>query len=457
MAIKRRDILKGFGLGAAGVAANLSLMGNPVYASAPSGILSPMAHGMHFVPKAKRVIFLWLAGGISQFESFENKQMLHKWHDQSPMQYKTECGPSCLKPLADFKRYGESGTEVSDFLPNIGSIIDEFTLVKTLQNFAPAHPAAGHFLFTGERIAGKPALGSWVNYAIGSENHNLPGFINLGYNHGNNKNGYLRSDLHGVFFATDGKAAVDFLDRPNSINAALQKQAIDSVNELDMLAYSELGDASRKAHGKVYELAYQMQSSIPQVMNIEEESPAIRAMYGIDKEETKTLGVNLLSARRLIESGVRFVNVSDGGWDHHSGIDKQFPKKAANLDRPLMALVTDLKQRGLLDDTLLVVTGEFGRTPFNEGKVIGGTGRGHNPRAGIILLAGGGIKKGFSYGETDDFGMDTVKDPVTINDLNASILYSLGIDHTRLTYELGGRNFKATGVGDSRIVTELFS
>jgi hypothetical protein len=457
MAMKRRNFLKGMAVGVAGAGVGMNLLGTPVFASAaatPSGVL---AGGMHYLPKAKRVIYIFLSGGISQFESFEYKPMLEKYHDQTPLAHREPCGPACLKPLKEFQRHGESGIEVSGFFPEIASIIDEFTLIKSLQNYAPAHPAAQHFLFTGERLAGKPALGAWINYAIGTENSRLPGFINLGAGHENNKNGYLPSNLHGVYFATDGKAAVDYLDRPQGIDAMLQKQAIESIHELDMLAYEEYMDNASRDHGTVYELAYEMQTSIPEVMNLEEEPEYIQKLYGLDHEDTKEVGTNLLSARRLIEQGVRIVNVTDSSWDHHSGLDERFPKKSAGLDKPLKGLITDLKQRGMLDDTLVVVTGEFGRTPFNEGKVIGGTGRGHNPRAGCLLLAGGGIKKGFVYGETDDFGMHTIADPVNINDLNASILYALGIDHTRLTFELGGRNFKATGVGEARIVRELFA
>lgn len=457
MLLKRRDLLRGIALGSAGAAATLTTGGAPLWASSEAGIASPMAGGMHFAPRAKRVIYIWQAGAMSQFESFVDKPALYKWDGQRPFGHRLECQQDCMKPLAEYARYGESGTSVSSFFPHIAEVIDEFTLVYTLRNFAPAHPAAGNFLFTGERVGGKPSLGAWTNWAIGSENPNLPGFINLGYNHGYNKNGYLPSNLHGVFFATDGKAAVDFLDQPERVDTRTQKNAIDAVRQLDHMAFEQSMDSASLAHGKVYELAYQMQSSIPEVMDVDGEPDHIRELYGIDDKDTKAMGVNLLSARRLVEQGVRFVNVSDGSWDHHTGIDKAFPKKAVGFDKPLRGLITDLKQRGLLDDTLVVVTGEFGRTPFNEGALAGGFGRGHNPRSGMIMLAGGAVKQGFSYGETDDFGFDTVKDPVSVNDLNATILYALGIDHRRLTYELGGRNFKATGVGEASIVTELFS
>lgn len=454
----RRALLRDMGkLGLASVAMSTPLGQLAQASTMGSAALGPMPMGLHHLPSAKRVIFLWLQGGISQFESFENKPLLTKLHDTSPLAYKKECGPACLKSLATFKQQGESGTEVSDFFPHIGSIIDEFTLIRTFQNFAPAHPAAGNFLFSGERLAGKPSLGSWINYAIGSENPELPGFINLGFKHSNNKNGYLPSDLHGVYFATDGVSAVDFLDRPGDIDAAMQRMAIDQVSQLDKLGAAQRNDRASLSHAKVYELAYMMQSSIPKVMNLADEPDYIRKLYGLDQPHCSELGGNLLSARRLIESGVRFVNVSDQGWDHHSGLDTAFPKKSAGLDQPLTALILDLKQRGLLDDTLVVVTGEFGRTPFNEGKVIGGTGRGHNPDAGVVLLAGGGIRQGYTHGETDEFGWKPVRDPVTVNDLNASILHALGIDHMRLSYELGGRNFRATGVGEPRVVSELFA
>ncbi len=460
MAMKRRDILKGMGISGAGIAANMTLGSTALMASSPAGIVAPMAGGMHFAPRAKRVIFIWQAGAMSPFESFVDKPALHKWDGKRPFAHRDECQQDCMKPLTEFKRYGESGTNVSNYFPHVASIIDEFSLVYTLRNFAPAHPAAGNFLFTGERVGGKPALGAWVNHAIGTENPNLPGFINLGGTHGYNKNGFLASNLHGVYFATDGNAAVDFLDAPDMVDTMLQRQSIDHVNTLDRMAFEQRMDEPSLAHGKVYELAYQMQSSIPEVMNIDEEPEHIKNLYGLDAEETKEVGTNFLAARRLVEQGVRFVNVTDvsnGSWDHHVGIDKGFPKKAMGIDKPLKGLITDLKQRGLLEDTLVVVTGEFGRTPFNEGALAGGFGRGHNPRSGMIMLAGAGIKQGFGYGETDDFGFDTVKDPVSVNDLNASILYALGIDHERLTFELGGRNFKATGVGESRIVTDLFS
>ena len=452
--MKRRDLLKGMSLSAGGVAVGLNLLGQKVLASAGADHY-PIFTGHHVLPRARRVIFIWQAGGMSPYESFENKALLHRLHDQSPAKYREACSAACLKPLYAFSRQGESGIEMSDQFPHLATVIDEMTIVKTLQNFAPAHPQASNFLFTGERLNDKPSLGAWVNYALGSDNPHLPGFVALGGAE-NISSGFLPSDLHGVFFETEGHA-LDFLERPDGISDRQQRTAVGQVADLNRIYADRSGDNKGIAHGNVFELAYKMQSSIPRVLDLQQEPDYIREAYGVNDEATRKVGIDLLSARRLLEQGVRFVRVTDGGWDHHSGLDKQFPEKARGLDKPLSALISDLKQRGMLDDTLVVVAGEFGRTPFNEGKFIGGFGRGHNPDAGIVMLAGGGIRQGFVYGETDEFGFQTVKDPVNVNDLNATILYALGLDHRRLTYELGGRTFKPTGVGECRVVRELFA
>lgn len=453
--MKRRQLLKAMGLYSGGVMAGLNVMGNRVFASAGVEPDFPLFNSYHFAPRAKRVLFIFQNGGMSPYESFENKSLLHRLHDTSPAKYKSQCSVACLKPIYEFSHQGESGIEMTDQFPHLATVIDEMTVVKTLQNFAPAHPQAQNFLFSGERLNDKPSLGAWVNYGLGSDNPHLPGFVALGGDR-NISNGFLPSELHGVYFNTQGNA-LDFLERPELVSAMAQKRAVQQVAELDRLYVERSNDSKGLSHGSVFELAHKMQSSIPDVLNLEDEPEHIRDMYGVNEEATSELGVNLLSARRLLEQGVRFVRVNDNGWDHHTGLEERFPEKARGIDKPLAALIADLKQRGMLDDTLVVVTGEFGRTPFNEGKIIGGFGRGHNPDAGIILLAGAGIKKGFVYGETDEFGFDTVKDPVSVNDLNATILYALGMDHLRLTYELGGRTFKPTGVGESRIVRELFS
>jgi hypothetical protein len=453
--MKRRELLKAIGLYAGGVMLSARTLGMPVFASAAAAPAYPVMRGFHFRPRARRVMFLWLAGGISPFESFENKALLHRLHDTSPARYKAQCSVSCLKPLYPFSRHGESGIEISDRFPHIGGVIDQMTVVKTLRNFAPAHPQANNFLFSGERLNDMPSLGAWVNYAIGSDNPQLPGFVALGGDQ-QISNGFLPSDLHGVYFNTTG-TAMDFLGRPESVRAEQQRRVVDQVVRLNRLYAEREGDASGIAQANVVELAYKMQSSIPAVLDLEQEPESIRKAYGVDQPQTREVGINLLTARRLLERGVRFVRVADDGWDHHTGLEENFPKKALGMDQPLAAFIADLRQRGMLDDTLVVVAGEFGRTPFNEGKIIGGFGRGHNPDAGIILLAGAGIRGGQVYGETDEFGFDTVRDPVNVHDLTATILYALGLDHQQLTYELGGRTFKATGVGESRIVRELFA
>lgn len=453
--MRRREFLKALALYSGGVVLGTQVPGARVFASAPAAPAYPVFSGLHFAPRAKRVLFLWLSGGISPYESFENKAILERLHDTSPARYKAQCSVGCLKPLYPFARHGESGIEISDRFPHLAKVIDEMTVVKTLQNFAPAHPQANNFLFTGERLNDMPSLGAWVNYAIGSDNPNLPGFVALG-NESNISNGFLPSDLHGVYFNTEGHA-LDFLERPAEVSAAAQRHTVEQVARLDRLFASRQRDAKSLAHANVFELAHKMQSSIPAVLDLEQEPAHVRAAYGLDQEPTRKVARNLLAARRLLEEGVRFVRVADEGWDHHTGLETAFPKKSLGVDQPLGALISDLKQRGMLDDTLVVVAGEFGRTPFNEGKIIGGFGRGHNPDAGIILLAGAGIRRGHVHGETDEFGFKSVKDPVSVNDLNATILYALGLDHARLTFEQGGRTFKPTGVGECRSVRELFA
>src|SRR5690554_5138222 len=424
----------------------------------------------HFAPKAKSVIFMHMAGGPSHLELFDYKPELQKLDGKdtprSLMEGKNfaflKGTPKLLGPQSSFKRTGDSGTYVSDYLPHFSQVIDEVSLLKAMHTDEFNHAPAQLLMQTGSARLGKPSLGSWTVYGLGSENDNLPGFVVLTSGGGAISagksawgSGFLPTIHQGVQCRSKGEPVL-FLSNPDKIDNHLRKRSIDIINEINQLEYENVGDPEILSRIAQYELAFKMQATVPDVMNIREEPAYIHEMYGTEPGES-SFANNCLLARRLVEKGVRFIQLYDNRWDTHgvgegNGVGEGMRRSCQAIDKPMTALIRDLKQRGLLDETLVVWGGEFGRTPMMEARTGEGyDGRDHHLEAFTMWMAGAGVKKGFTYGETDEIGYYGIKDRVHVHDLHATILHQLGFDHERLTYEFQGRNFRLTDVHGSVI------
>jgi hypothetical protein len=434
--------------------------------------------GPHHAPRAKRVIFLFMQGGPSHMDLFEHKPLLEA-KDGQPLSFslpKNYEAPGLrdsrmFGPIAKFTRRGGRGMLVTEMLPHIGGIVDKLCFLHGMHADSEAHAPAIRQLHTGHSSQVRPSMGSWVVYGLGSENRNLPGFVTicpmLGGDGGTPHlfgSAFLPAQFQGtpIGKANDAKnARIDYL-RDDSIPMDEQRRQLDflrSVNQEYLRASGK--DAELEGRAASYELAFRMQMEAPQVLDLAKESDATRALYGIGEKETDNFGRQCLMARRLVESGVRFVQISDGGWDHHGQLRKSLPVRCKAVDKPIAALITDLEQRGLLQDTLVLWGGEFGRTPFDQdlsqGKApIENRGREHNPRGFTMFVAGGGVKAGIAHGETDELGWEAVRGKVHIHDLHATMLHLLGIDHERLTYRHMGRDFRLTDV-HGRVVKEILA
>lgn len=419
----------------------------------------------HFVPKAKRVIFLHMAGAPSQLELFDYKPLLRQMHDQvcpdSFMEGKRFAfisgKPKILGPQANFRQYGQSGAWVSDLMPHFAEVADEVCFLKAMHTDEINHAPAQLFLYSGSPRLGRPSMGSWVMYGLGSENENLPGYMVLvsgGKTPSAGKSiwgsGFLPSIYQGVQCRSHGDPLL-FLSDPSNVSRDLRRAIIKSINQLNQLEFQEFGDPEILTRIQQYEMAFRMQTSVPEVMDISKEPLHIREMYGVEPGK-ESFANNCLLARRLVEQGVRFVQLFHWGWDAHGASESEalnggFLERCRETDRPIAALIKDLKQRGLLEETLVVWGGEFGRTPMMENR--GGrdnpfVGRDHHIEAFTMWMAGGGIKPGLTYGKTDEFGYSGVEGRVHIHDLQATILHQLGLDHERLTYRFQGRDFRLT-------------
>jgi hypothetical protein len=447
----RRSFLRELGgsVGLLGLASYLSAAESPV---AP-----PVALGKpHFKARAKRVIFLFMAGGPSHLDTFDPKPALVKHAGQRPgsADLRTERVTGGLLPSPfRFRPGGESGLPVSDLLPNIRECADELCMLRSIHAINPNHSPAANFLATGRIDAVHPGIGAWVSYGLGSENAELPGFVSLGGGFG--QSGFERSGyLPGQFQATrvtatetDPEKMIRHLRNP-AVGLADQQRQLDVLQSLNRTHAAANGnDPQLEARVRAMETAFRMQTAAGEAFDIRREPLRLREAYG-DGEFAR----GCLLARRLVERGVRFVQLSLGGWDHHARINDELKKKCAEIDRPIAALLKDLRQRGLLDDTLVVWGGEFGRTPVSEN----GDGRDHNHYGFTMWLAGGGVKGGFRHGATDEFGFKAAENPVGVHDLHATILHLLGLDHERLTYRYSGRDFRLTDVA-GRVVEEILA
>jgi hypothetical protein len=431
----------------------------------------------HFAPKAKRIIYMHMSGGPSQLELFDYKPELVKLHGldcpASLLEGKKfafiQGTPKMLGPQAEFKKFGQSGTMVSNLLPHFSSIVDDVAVVKSIHTDEFNHAPAQLFMLTGGARLGRPSIGSWVTYGLGSENENLPGFMVLvsgGRLPRAGKSawgsGFLPSIYQGVQCRSKGDPIL-YVSNPGGFDSKLRRNTIDAINNINEKEHEDTGDPEILTRISQYEMAFKMQTSVPDVMDISKEPDFVHEMYGSDPGES-SFANNCLLARRLVEKDVRFVQLFDWGWDSHGSsesgaIEAGFRDKCKQVDQPMTALIRDLKQRGLLEDTLVVWGGEFGRTPMQEnrgGKKMPFMGRDHHPEASSIWMAGGGVKGGITYGETDEIGYYGIKDRVHIHDLQATILHLMGMDHEKLTYFYQGRDFRLTDVA-GKVVNDIIA
>lgn len=430
----------------------------------------------HFAPKAKRIIYLFQAGAPSQLESFDYKPTLIKRiGDDLPESIRNgqrltgmtsgqERFP-LMPSAAAFAQHGQSGAWVSEYFPNIAKIADEICIVRSLHTEAINHDPAITFFQTGSQISGRPSMGSWMSYGLGSENKNLPSFVVLtSRGKGNSQglysklwsSGFLDSRHQGVLLRS-GRDPVLYLNDPKGLSRTDRRQMLDEVSTLNKLHENETGDGEIESRIAQYEMAYRMQMSVPEVMDVSKEPASVVKMYGEDCQVPGTFAANALQARRLAENGVRFIQLYHQGWDQHGNLPNEMASQAKDVDRASAALVLDLKQRGMLEDTLVIWGGEFGRTNYCQGNFDPKNyGRDHHPRAFSIWMAGGGIKQGLTYGETDEFGYNVVRDPVHINDFHATLLHAMGMDHEQLTYKYQGRRFRLTDVA-GHVVHDILS
>ena len=412
---------------------------------------------LHHAPRAKRVIFLHMVGAPSHLDLFDYKRQLQQLNGQL-------CPPSLLEGARfaflrghprllgtrdRLHRHGESGLEMSELLPHLSAVADEIAVIKTMRTEHFNHAPAQLFLHTGFGRFGRPTMGSWVNYGLGSENRDLPGFVVLitglvgGAGNSMWGSGFLPTLHQGIEFRSQGDPVL-FLSNPAGVSRSDRHQVVESINRLNAIQLEELGDPEIETRIRQYELAYRMQSSVPELMDISREPEHIQAMYGTRPGQV-SFANNCLLARRLVERGVRFVQLCDQGWDHHGSVFESLPKKCKQVDQPIAALIQDLKQRGLLDETLVVWGTEFGRTPLLQSD-RSRPGRDHHKEAYSVWMAGGGIKGGVTFGETDPLGYFPADNPVDVHDWHATILHLLGVDHEQLTYKYQGRQFRLTDV-----------
>ncbi|HZV36868.1 MAG TPA: DUF1501 domain-containing protein [Verrucomicrobiae bacterium] len=462
----------GVGLGAIALATLLNegkAFGASIAPSLRAG--DPLApRAPHFPARAKRVIYLFMAGAPSQLDMFDYKPTLKKY-DGHPVPAEVvkdqryafiRRDAALFATTNKFQKYGECGAELAEVLPHLAEVVDDIAIVKSMTTDAFNHAPAQIFMNTGATQFGRPSMGSWVTYGLGSESQSLPGFVVLssaGGTSGGASNwgcGFLPTVFQGVPFRRTGDPILS-LSNPAGITRQMQRQSLDLLKSLNEHHLDEVGDPEIATRINAFEMAYRMQSSAPELMDIAKESQATLDMYGAEVGKS-SFANNCLLARRLVERGVRFVQLYHEAWDHHSEVIQGVKDQCGLTDKPAAALVKDLKQRGLLEDTLVIWGGEFGRTPMVETNASAGRkmGRDHHPQAFTMWMAGGGIKPGLTLGETDEFGFHIAKDRVHVHDMHATLLHLLGFDHTKLTYHFQGRDFRLTDV-EGELVPKLFA
>jgi hypothetical protein len=462
--ITRRSFLtrSAYGLGGLALA---HLMGGRSLADTPQsrGVVNPP----HFPIKARRVIHLCMAGGPSQFETFDFKPKLKELHGQ-PFPDSFTKGQQLAQlqntrliargPACEFHKHGQSGQEIADFFPNIAKLADDICIIRSMQTEQINHDPAHAFMNSGSIIKGRPSMGSWVLYGLGAETESLPGFIVLtsagktGLQPVSARQwsaGVLPSKYQGIQFQSRGDA-VHYIGNPPGVDAASQRRVIDAINQLNGALAEQTLDPEVHTRIAQYELAFKMQSSVPELMNFKNETAKTLESYGVKQPGDGTFASNCLLARRLAERGVRFIQLYHRAWDHHDNIEPSMKSAAKDVDQPCAALVQDLKERGMLDDTLIIWGGEFGRTPMGQG-----SGRDHHILSFSIWLAGAGIHGGMTYGATDELGYRSVDNVVHVRDLHATMLRLCGIDHERLKFKFQGLDLRLTGVEPARVLTDI--
>ncbi|QEG41929.1 DUF1501 domain-containing protein [Roseimaritima ulvae] len=444
-----------------GTAALATLLAEDAAAASSAGVLGEL----HHPPKAKRMISLFMSGGPSQMELFDHKPVLNELNGtelpdsvRKGQRLTGMSGNQSSLPVAGslfkFARHGKSGTEVSELLPHTAKIVDDVCVVRSMFTEAINHDPAITFMQTGSQIAGRPSLGAWLSYGLGSESQQLPAFCVMISKNASGQplysrlwgSGFLPSTHQGVQFRA-GRDPVLYLSNPPGVSAQSRRKLLDGLAELHESLYEQTLDPAVESRIAQYEMAYRMQSSVPEVADLSDEPQSTFDLYGEDAKQPGTFAANCLMARRLVERGVRFVQLFHQGWDQHGGLPGGIRKQCKNTDQASAALVSDLKQRGMLEDTLVAWGGEFGRTAYSQGALTATNyGRDHHPRCYSMWFAGGGVRPGTVYGATDDFSYNITENPVHVHDLNATLLHLLGVDHTRLTYRHQGRRYRLTDV-----------
>ena len=464
----------GTGANALGAAALASLIGKSGLEAATGAVPT------HFKPKAKRVIYLHMVGGPSQLDLFDYKPKMKEMYDKdlppsirNGQRLTTMTSGQTRFPIApakfNFAQYGQCGMWMnSELLPNLSKNADDICWMRSLHTEAINHEPAICAMQTGNQVAGRPCIGSWASYGLGSENDNLPNFVVLIATPTNREqeqaissrlwsSGYLPSEHSGVSFRSKGDPIL-FINNPPGVPDDMRKQTIDGINQLNRLNYQAVGDPETHTRIRQYEMAFRMQASVPELTDLTKEPESTFKLYGEEAKKSGSFANSLLMARRLAERGVRFTQIYLNNWDHHSNLVNRMPSQCKDIDGPCHALIEDLKQRGMFDDTLIVWGGEFGRTIYSQGGLsMTNYGRDHHPRCFTMWMAGGGAKGGRIYGETDDFSYNIVKDPLHISDFHATIMHLMGYNHERLTYKFQGLDQKLTGVLPAKVVKELIS
>jgi hypothetical protein len=480
-AVTRRHFLA-TGSNVVGWAALASLLGQggrTLAAPAEADRTSGLPGLAHFAPKAKRVIYLHMVGGPSQMDLFDYKPVMADWYDKdlpdsvrmgqrlttmTSGQKRFPIAPSKYK----FAQHGQCGMWVSEMLPHTARMVDDLCFIRSMFTEAINHEPAMSFIQTGNQVTGRPCLGAWTSYGLGSENENLPTFVVLVAKPTNTEqiqaisarlwsSGYLPGKHAGVTFRGSGDPIL-YINNPPGVPSQIRRQTLDGLKALNELNYQQVGDPEINTRIEQYELAYRMQASVPELTDLSDEPPSTLALYGQEIQKPGSFAHTVLLARRLIERGVRFIQIYHNNWDHHGNLAGRMPDQCRDVDQPCWGLIQDLKSRGLLDETLVIWGGEFGRTIYSQGGLTKENyGRDHHPRCFTMWMAGGGIRPGTIHGETDDFSYNIVKDPVHIRDFHATVLHLLGFDHRRFTYRYQGLDQRLTGVEPARVIKELLA
>jgi hypothetical protein len=462
-----------------GGAALASLTGKALAGRIPSSAGAPVLPHTHFAPKAKQVIYLHMVGGPSQMDLFDYKPVMRDWYDKdlpesvrNGQRLTTMTSGQARFPIAPsmyrFERCGQSGMWISELLPNLKKSVDDLVFIRSMHTEAINHEPAITLMQSGNQITGRPCLGAWASYGLGSLNDNLPTFVVMVAKSTNVEqvqaisarlwsSGFLPGTHAGVSLRTAGDPIL-YINDPPGVSRDVRRASLDGVNALNELNYQQLGDPQTQTRIQQYELAYRMQASVPELTDIASEPESTYKLYGDEAKKPGTFANTALLARRMVERGVRFVQIYHNNWDTHGNVAGRLPMQCRDVDQPCHALIEDLKQRGMLDETLIVWGGEFGRTVYSQGGLSPQNyGRDHHPRCFTMWMAGGGFKGGTVLGETDDFSYNITKDPVHVRDFHATVLHQLGFDHERFTFKSQGLDQKLTGVIPARVVNEILS